>query len=46
MDNPKEQIIIFGIFLLESKIDSDGYTHISKDKFNNFYQEFKKKMRE
>lgn len=43
--NPQEQIIVFGTFLLQTKIEKDGYKHITKNKFLNFYQEFKNKLK-
>jgi hypothetical protein len=42
----KEQIIIFGIYLLQSKKDKEGYGIISKNKFYEFYKDFKEQMRE
>jgi hypothetical protein len=43
--NPKEQAIILGVFLSLNKIEKDGYKLISKNKFSDFFQEFKHKMK-
>lgn len=41
--NPKEQLIIFGIYILQNNVNKDGNKLISKNKFFNFFQEFKEK---
>jgi hypothetical protein len=39
--NQQEQVILFGLYYLQSKRDKDGYNTISKNSFLNFLNEIK-----
>lgn len=45
LTNPTEMAIIFGMFLMAENINQDGYKLISKNKFSNFYQKYKKEIK-